>query len=53
MKIERLLVKFNIKGVNYEPLQSGKVLLSLEEQLAIVEGITRRFSFVVCGMFVG
>ncbi|MEZ8095801.1 hypothetical protein ACED51_17010 [Photobacterium swingsii] len=39
MKIERLLAKFNIKGINYEPLQGEKALLSLDEQLAIV-GIT-------------
>lgn len=39
MKIERLLAKFNIKGINYEPQKGGRGLLSLEEQLAIV-GIT-------------
>ncbi|MGF1760603.1 hypothetical protein L4D76_22305 [Photobacterium sagamiensis] len=39
MKIERLLAKFNIKGINYEPSQGGKGLLSLDEQLAVV-GIT-------------
>ncbi|MGF1878800.1 hypothetical protein L4D77_26390 [Photobacterium frigidiphilum] len=39
MKIERLLAKFDIKGINYEALQGGKASLSLEEQLAIV-GIT-------------
>ena len=39
MKIERLLAKFNIKGINYEPSQGGKALLSLDEQLAVV-GIT-------------
>lgn len=36
MKIERLLAKFNIKGINYEPSQGGKALLSLDEQLAVV-----------------
>ncbi|UTV26408.1 hypothetical protein [Photobacterium atrarenae] len=36
MKIERLLAKFNIKGINYEPNKGGRGLLSVEEQLAIV-----------------
>lgn len=36
MRIERLLAKFNIKGINYEPNQGGRGLLSVEEQLAIV-----------------
>ncbi|EAS40427.1 hypothetical protein [Photobacterium profundum] len=53
MNIERLLAKFNLKGINYKPSQGGKAVLSLEEQLAIVEGITCRFSFVVCEISVG
>ncbi|MCY9802676.1 hypothetical protein OTK51_04440 [Vibrio scophthalmi] len=36
MRIEKLLAKFNVKGINYEPSLGGKALLSLDEQLAIV-----------------
>ncbi|MGF1834804.1 hypothetical protein [Photobacterium sanguinicancri] len=39
MKIEKLLGKFGLKGINYAPSMGGKPLLSLEEQLAVV-GIT-------------
>ncbi len=42
MKIERLLAKFNIKGINYEPSQGGIALLSLDEQLAVVGGLRGR-----------
>ncbi|MCD9544148.1 hypothetical protein GLP24_04700 [Photobacterium carnosum] len=37
MRIETLLSKFAIKGINYDPLSGGgKALLSAEEQLAVV-----------------
>ncbi|NOH85518.1 hypothetical protein F0249_17115 [Vibrio sp. 03-59-1] len=36
MRIEKLLAKFNVKGINYEPSLGGKALLSLDEQLALV-----------------
>ncbi|MDA0118517.1 hypothetical protein [Vibrio sp. T11.5] len=39
MRIEKLLAKFNVRGINYEPSMGGKALLSLDEQLAAV-GIT-------------
>ncbi len=39
MRIEKLIAKFNPKGINYEQTGGGKALLSLEEQLSIV-GIT-------------
>ncbi|EAP93430.1 hypothetical protein [Vibrio splendidus] len=36
MQFEKLLAKFNVKGINYEPSLGGKGLLSQDEQLAIV-----------------
>lgn len=36
MQFEKLLAKFNVKGINYEPSLGGEGLLSQEEQLAIV-----------------
>lgn len=36
MRVETLLNKFSIKGVNYNPNSGGKGLLSAEEQLALV-----------------
>ncbi|AUI88109.1 hypothetical protein BS333_17245 [Vibrio azureus] len=39
MKIERLLAKFNVKGMNYDPSCGGKGLISHEEQLAIVGAV--------------
>lgn len=36
MKFEKIIAKFNVKGINYEPSLGGRVLLSLEEQLATV-----------------
>ncbi|WP_210441659.1 hypothetical protein [Vibrio crassostreae] len=39
MQIEKLLAKFNVKGINYDLCSGGKGGLSLDEQLAIV-GLT-------------
>ena len=39
IRIENLMGKFGLKGMNYEPIIGGKALLSLDEQLAAV-GIT-------------
>ncbi|CAK2389008.1 hypothetical protein [Vibrio crassostreae] len=36
MQIEKLLAKFNVKGINYDLCSGGKGGLSLDEQLAIV-----------------
>ncbi|WP_318520656.1 hypothetical protein [Photobacterium leiognathi] len=36
MRVETLLNKFSIKGINYNPNSGGKGLLSAEEQLALV-----------------
>ncbi len=36
MNIERLIAKFDLKGINYEPSKGGKALMTLEEQLATV-----------------
>ncbi|MEZ8635510.1 hypothetical protein AB6E23_08860 [Vibrio cyclitrophicus] len=35
MQIEKLLAKFNVKGVNYDLCSGGKGILSQDEQLAI------------------
>ena len=39
MQLERLLAKFNVKGMNYNPSSGGKGLISHEEQLAIVGAV--------------
>ncbi|OOF25064.1 hypothetical protein BZJ19_10110 [Salinivibrio proteolyticus] len=36
MRIEQLLGKFGLKGINYEPTTGGRGLLSVEEQIASV-----------------
>ncbi|WP_027252504.1 hypothetical protein [Photobacterium halotolerans] len=36
MRIEKLLGKFGLKGINYAPSTGGRALLTVEEQLAIV-----------------
>lgn len=36
MRIEQLLGKFGLKGINYEPSTGGRGLLSVEEQIASV-----------------
>lgn len=36
MNIERVIAKFDLKGINYEPSKGGKALMTLEEYLATV-----------------
>ncbi|MEL6115136.1 hypothetical protein P0Y67_07960, partial [Photobacterium sp. SP02] len=36
MRIEKLLGKFGLKGINYAPSTGGRALLTVEEQLGIV-----------------
>ncbi|MEZ9625605.1 hypothetical protein [Aliivibrio fischeri] len=37
MNIERLIAKFDLKGINYEPSKGDKALMTLEEYFATVE----------------
>lgn len=36
MNIERVVAKFGLKDINYEPSKGGKALMTLEEYLATV-----------------
>ena len=36
MNIERVIAKFDLKGINYEPSKGGKALMTLEEYLVAV-----------------